>query len=122
MSVGEIGQKSHMTGALDGDGQLSLMSGAGAGNASRQDLRSLRGVVQQSLGVLVVDLVDAVRAERTDLLPSGAVGSLGHSLAGSGLGSFGAGGRRGGRSRGSGLFNDHFGLFGIHLTRSLLLS
>src|SRR5688572_18277748 len=47
--------------------QLPLVHGAGAGNAPRQDLGPLGHERHQELGVLVVDVVDLVRAELADL-------------------------------------------------------
>src|SRR4051812_5061526 len=56
-----------LAGALDRRLQLALVLGAGAGNASRQDLAALGHERPDQLHVLVVDVVDLVRAELADL-------------------------------------------------------
>src|SRR4051812_30655621 len=59
-----------LAGALDRRLQLALVLGAGAGNAPRQDLAALRHERPDQLHVLVVDVVDLVRAELADLAPA----------------------------------------------------
>ena len=53
--------------ALDGRLQLALMRRAGARDPARQHLAALRHEGPQQLDVLVVDVVDLVRAELADL-------------------------------------------------------
>ena len=55
--------------ALDGNGQLTLMSSAGAGGAAGQDLAALRSVAAQLGSVLVVHMLDFVDAEAAYLFP-----------------------------------------------------
>src|SRR6186713_2036221 len=50
--------------------QLALVQGARPRNAPRQDLGALRHEGEQQLRVLVVDVVDLVRAELADLAPA----------------------------------------------------
>ena len=52
---------------LDGQGQLALVLGAGAEHPARQDLAPLGDEPREQLHVLVVDVVDLVRAELADL-------------------------------------------------------
>src|SRR5712691_10328924 len=56
-----------LAGPLDGRLQLALVRGAGARNPARQNLAPLRHEGPQQLHVLVVDVVDFVGAELTDL-------------------------------------------------------
>src|SRR5258707_1395449 len=56
-----------LAGALDRRLQLALVLGAGAGNAPRQDLAALGHERPDQLHILVVDVVDLVRAELADL-------------------------------------------------------
>src|SRR4029453_3064129 len=51
----------------DGQGQLALVLGAGAEHPARQDLPPLRDEAGEELHVLVVHVVDLVRAELADL-------------------------------------------------------
>src|SRR5688572_16649437 len=53
--------------AHDGGAELPLVLGAGARDPTRQDLRTLRDERKKEFGVLVVDVVDLVRAELADL-------------------------------------------------------
>src|SRR5207247_5613606 len=53
--------------ALDRRLQLALVHRAGAGDAARQDLAALRHEWADQLDVLVIDVVDLVRAELADL-------------------------------------------------------
>src|SRR5262245_66521664 len=50
--------------------QGALVVGAGARNPPRQDLRALGDELLQELDVLVIDVVDLVGAELTDLAPA----------------------------------------------------
>jgi hypothetical protein len=51
-------------------GELSLVTRAAAGDASRNDLAALGDEAAQTTNVLVIDEVDLVRAELTDLPPA----------------------------------------------------
>ena len=73
--VGDVGQQGDLTGALDGLGQLTLMHGAGAGGAAGQDLSALGSIAAQLGSVLIVDALDLVHAEGTDLAALAAAGS-----------------------------------------------
>src|SRR6476660_5925531 len=65
--VGHVGDERDLPGALDRDLQLSLVHRARAGNPPRQNLAPLGHKGRQELDVLVVDVVDLVRAELADL-------------------------------------------------------
>ena len=65
--LGDEGQQSDLTGALDGLGQLALMHGAGTGGAARQDLGALGDEAAQLGGVLIVDILALVNAELAHL-------------------------------------------------------
>src|SRR5688572_14514372 len=54
----------------DGRAQLPLVEGTRARDPSRQHFRALRDERHQQLHVLVVDVVDLVRAELADLAPT----------------------------------------------------
>lgn len=56
-----------MSGALDGDAEAALVSGAGACLAARFDLAALGEVAAQARHVLVVDILHAVYAEGANL-------------------------------------------------------
>ena len=70
------GQQSHMTGALDRGGQLTLMLGAGAGSTAGQDLATLGHQATQLSSVLVIDIIDLVDAETANLLTLAASDSI----------------------------------------------
>ena len=56
-----------MAGTLDGDGELTLMRGAGAGDAAGQDLRTLRHIAAESRDILIVDVLDLIDAKTANL-------------------------------------------------------
>ena len=56
--------------ARDRDLQRALVLGAGAGNPARLDLAPLRQERRQQPDVLVVDVVDLLRAELADAAPA----------------------------------------------------
>ena len=57
-----------MSRTLDGDGELTLMSCAGAGGAARNDLCALGKISAKTGNVLVVYVFDLVYAESANLL------------------------------------------------------
>src|SRR4249920_863109 len=65
--VCDVRNQGDLAGALDGDLQLALVHRACPGNPPRQNLAALRHERRQQLDVLVVDVVDLVRAELADL-------------------------------------------------------
>src|SRR5207248_3584351 len=65
--VGHIRDQRNLPGPLDRRLQLALMHGAGAGDAPGQNLPALGNERAEQLHVLVVDIVDLVRAELADL-------------------------------------------------------
>jgi hypothetical protein len=65
--VRRVRQQRELTRANDGDAQSALMLRARAGNPPRQHLAALGDKAAQQLDVLVVDVVDLVRAELADL-------------------------------------------------------
>src|SRR5512135_2052820 len=67
ISVLDVGQQGHEAGALDGEGQLALMEGAGAGDPARGDLAPVRDVLLQDLDGFVVDAPDVPLAEPAEL-------------------------------------------------------
>ena len=69
-SVAYVGQKSNLTCALDRSVQLVLMLCAGAGYTAGQDLCALGDELSQLRNVLVIDAVNLVNAEYTDLFLS----------------------------------------------------
>ena len=75
-----------MTGALDGDGQLTLMLGAGTGHTAGQDLAALGNVTAKLGDVLVVDVLDLLGAEGADLAALAGTGSGGGTLGALGTG------------------------------------
>lgn len=56
-----------MTGTLDGDRQLTLMTGTGAGHTAGQDLGALGNEAAQSGNILVINGFHLVNAEAADL-------------------------------------------------------
>src|SRR4051812_37302439 len=67
ISLGDVRNQRDLARALDRGLQLALVHRAGAGDAARQDLAALRHERPDQLHVLVVDVVDLVRAELADL-------------------------------------------------------
>src|SRR4029077_13321682 len=65
--LGGVGQQGDVPGTLEGDRQLTLVTGAGAGLAARLDLGALGQVAAEAVDLLVVDLRGLVGAERADL-------------------------------------------------------
>lgn len=53
-----------------GDSELSLMTGAGAGNSAGKYLRTLGKVLPYTGGILIIDIIDFVRAESANLFSS----------------------------------------------------
>ena len=66
----QVRQQGHRARPLDRVGQLALVPGATARNATGNDLASLAHEASQTPDVLVVDQVDLVSAELTDLPPA----------------------------------------------------
>src|SRR3954453_20485015 len=66
-SVRDVRNQRDLTSALERGLQLALVHRAGSRNAARQDLPALRHERAQQLDVLVVDVVDFVRAELAHL-------------------------------------------------------
>ena len=64
--LGSVRQQGQEAGALHGFGDSALMASAGAGAAPRIDLAGVGDKPAQQIDVLVVDLVDFIRAERAD--------------------------------------------------------
>ena len=75
-SIADVGEKSQMSGALDRNGQLPLMTGAGAGHSAGNDLSSLRKISPQAGNIFVIDGLNLIDAESANL-------SSGLSVAGS---------------------------------------
>src|SRR5262245_59498694 len=69
-SIRHVRNECDLPGALERDLQFALVHRAGAGNPPRQDLAALGNERSQQLHVLVVDVVDLVRAELADLAPA----------------------------------------------------
>src|SRR5207244_8069158 len=69
-SVRYVGNQRNLPGTLDGGLQLALVHRAGARDAPRQDLAALGHERPDQLHVLVLDVVDLVRAEFADLAPA----------------------------------------------------
>src|SRR5688572_3967054 len=64
--VRDVRDQRELTRPLDRDLQLALMQGAGARNPARLNLAPLRQKRRQQAHVLVVDVVDLLRAELAD--------------------------------------------------------
>ena len=71
-----VGQKSDVSCAFDGGGELTLMISAGTGDTTGKDLRAVRSELPETGGVLVIDLFDFVDAERANLAASTAAVSI----------------------------------------------
>ena len=65
--VSDVGQQSHVAGALDGDLNLSLVLSAGTGHTAGQDLAALADELAELVGILIVDKSDLVCTEDADL-------------------------------------------------------
>ena len=96
--VGDVGEKSDVSCALDGLGQLTLMLGAGAGHAAGKDLCALADETAKLCNILVVNIVNLIGAENANLaalsgtcitVESRTLGTLGSC---SGSGGFGGSG------------------------------
>src|SRR4051812_47505435 len=68
--AGDVGQQRQLAGALDGAGDLVLVTPARARDAARADLPAVGHELAQEPDVLVVDLVDLVPAEGARLAAS----------------------------------------------------
>jgi hypothetical protein len=66
----DVREEGDRASALDGMGQLALVARAAAGDATRNDLAALGDEAAKPPHVLVVDQVDLVRTELTDLSPT----------------------------------------------------
>ena len=66
-SIGGVGHQGHGAGALDRHGQLALVLGAGAGHAAGQNLAALAGEPAKPSDILVIDVLNLIYAESTDL-------------------------------------------------------
>ena len=55
--IGNIGQQSYLTGTLDGHGQITLMTGTGAGHTAGNDLGALRDILAQTVNVLIINML-----------------------------------------------------------------
>lgn len=64
---GSIGQKSEMTRPLDGQSQAPLVLGAGPNFAAWSDLTAVGEKTPQIVHLFVIDMIDLVHAEVTDL-------------------------------------------------------
>src|SRR5438552_18506396 len=68
--IRHVRNERNLTRAFDRNLQLPLVHRAGARDAPRQDLAAFGHERSQQLHVLVVDVVDLVRAELADLAPA----------------------------------------------------
>ena len=68
--VGYVGEKCHLSCSLDSYVELSLMKSASAGYTSGEDLSSLRDELSELSYILVINTVNLVLAEDTNLLSS----------------------------------------------------
>ena len=66
--LGNVGQQSDLTGALDSGGQGALMCCAGTGGTAGQDLAALGQVTAELCSILVIDAGHLLNAESTYLL------------------------------------------------------
>ena len=63
----DVGKKAHEAGILDGDGELALILGAGAGDDARGDLAVGANEAGEKLRILVVNVFDMVLLEEANL-------------------------------------------------------
>ena len=66
-SVADVRQQRQLTGALNRDGELSLMSGAGAGDSAGQNLSSFRDEATELLSIFVIDELRLLDTESANL-------------------------------------------------------
>ena len=66
--VSNVGQQSDLTSTLDSSGQVTLVSCAGAGSTTGQDLATLGQVTADLCSVLVIDAGHLIHAECANLL------------------------------------------------------
>src|SRR6476469_1077606 len=83
-----VGQQTYLAGILDRDSDVALVLAAVAADPTGPDLVAVRDELPQQPGVLVVDVLGRVLAERADLLLDLAQDGFGHGGApgGSGVG------------------------------------
>ena len=62
--VADIRQQAKMTGALDRNGQLALMTRTGAGHTAGNDLCTFAEVSSQTRDILIIDRAELIDAER----------------------------------------------------------
>src|SRR3954452_24623234 len=75
-----VGEQGHLAGVLDRLGDLALLLGGHAGDATGPDLAAVGDELPQQVGVLVVDVADLRRCERVRLLLRLANRWLGHGV------------------------------------------
>ena len=68
--VGNVGKKCHLACSLDSCGELSLVKCASAGYTSGKDLCSLGNELSELSNILIIDSLNLVLAEDTNLLSS----------------------------------------------------
>ena len=68
--VGNIGNKSDLSCALNSGGELSLMKSTVTGDTSGKNLRSFGEILSQSCDVLIVDVFNLFGAEKANFLLS----------------------------------------------------
>lgn len=79
-SVGDVGHKSHLTGALDSERELTLMLCASTGDSAGKKLGALAYELAEACGILIVDVIDLICAENANFLSSSGrltIGALG---------------------------------------------
>ena len=74
--VSYVGQQSDVTSSLDSHGQFSLVTGAGAGHTTGNDLGALREVSSQASYILVINGFNLIGAEGADFSSSSAAISI----------------------------------------------
>ena len=77
--VSHVGQQGNVPGALDGHGQLTLMSSTNAGHSAGEDLASLGDVLAKLCSILIIDACSLIYTELADLAATAnfAMGTLG---------------------------------------------
>ena len=65
--VAHVGHQSHITGTLDGNRQLTLMESTGTGHTAGNDLSALAHVLAQAGQILVINVLNAIDAEASNL-------------------------------------------------------
>src|SRR5262245_56877419 len=76
----DVGDQGRDAGAFEGDAQLALVPGAGAGDAAWHDAAALRDEALQKRDILEIDVIDFFAAEAAHALAAIEVAASAHSF------------------------------------------